>query len=387
MSCFVPPVINHIDEVLEAVEGCDEFVVRPSDFGFTTITYTHQNEDTFPDIVGSPKEQLIASLRREARGIKFDQKTGKVVARPFHKFFNVGERNETQLNNIDFEDGHHCLVKLDGSLIHPVDVDGTVRLCTKAGITDVSRLAERLIATDKRHDNFMRACIQKGVTPIFEYCSLDNRIVIEYAKANLTLIGIRDNVSGQYLSYGELKMLTDALKIRLVSMLPNCTHDEDFVKNVRSWTGVEGVVLVQPSGERYKIKTEDYVTKHRVKSFVDAEYSAFNLIVNNSLDDVLPMVSETHAKKLTDYREMVWEKYNETVADLITLDAEWRGKSNKEFSIGSDAPKHLKWFVFKRREGKSKVFGRELLATLRDNSTTSRAFRSRIGWFTEGLDW
>ncbi|HTW70397.1 MAG TPA: RNA ligase [Acetobacteraceae bacterium] len=100
------PVIDHLDQVLAAISGRDEFMVhRNDDLGFISVLYRYTAADTFPD----PLEPAIGDaesrrrqLVRECRGITFDAKTGAVIARKFHKFFNVGEREETLPHRIDW---------------------------------------------------------------------------------------------------------------------------------------------------------------------------------------------------------------------------------------------------------------------------------------------
>lgn len=55
----------------------------------------------------------------ECRGIIFCEKTGQVLARRFHKFFNVNEQDETQAELIDLARPHFILEKADG-FVSPV---------------------------------------------------------------------------------------------------------------------------------------------------------------------------------------------------------------------------------------------------------------------------
>src|SRR6478609_139429 len=98
--------IEHINDVLPHIEGRPEFIVaeRP---GYKVIDYNVAFFDSFDD-----------PMRLECRGIKFDAK-GKILARPMHKFFNVGERPDTQPELLDFSKPHIITEKLDGSMIHP----------------------------------------------------------------------------------------------------------------------------------------------------------------------------------------------------------------------------------------------------------------------------
>ena len=116
------PVIKNISDVLPAIEGRDEFVV--ADKGdYTIIQYSVVMSDTFPDVetdfdeFSSSVDPNIAKIRRECRGIAFCNETGTIIRRPMNKFFNINEREETQLNNLDFRKEHWVDTKLDGSFI------------------------------------------------------------------------------------------------------------------------------------------------------------------------------------------------------------------------------------------------------------------------------
>jgi len=83
------PIINNISDVLPAIEGRDEFTVAVKE-GYTVINYNVMMSDTFD-----------CPNRRECRGIIFDTASGDIIRRPFQKFFNVNEREETQDHVVD----------------------------------------------------------------------------------------------------------------------------------------------------------------------------------------------------------------------------------------------------------------------------------------------
>lgn len=187
------PVIRHISDVLPHIEGREEFVVAERDFG-TVINYVVATANTF-DMNGP--DDLGGAIRRECRGLKFFP-NGEIGARPFHKFFNVGEREETQPHEIVMSQSHTIMEKLDGSMIHPMMVNGYIRWMTKMGITEVSMQAEEFIVKNTKYKNFSAWCINEGLTPIFEWTSPFNQIVLPYEKENLTLLAVRDNITGEY---------------------------------------------------------------------------------------------------------------------------------------------------------------------------------------------
>jgi RNA ligase len=125
------PDINHINDVLPHIEGQDEFRVMEKDW-YTVVNYMVAHEDTFSFI--RERSHYNMKVRRECRGLIFDTKTGQLLSRPYHKFFNAGEREETAINKINLYEPHVVLEKLDGSMIRPIPTKEGFRLATKAGI-------------------------------------------------------------------------------------------------------------------------------------------------------------------------------------------------------------------------------------------------------------
>jgi tRNA splicing ligase len=177
------PKVSHIDPFLKAIDGSDEFIVKR-------------------DSVSDSQEAYNAALRRECRGIEFDIETGDLVTRKYAKFFNVNQTPETQMHAIDWSQPHWILEKLDGSMITPFRKnDGNIQWHTKMGYTEVSLPVNKFVETHPEYIKFAHYCIDNGWTPIFEWCSRQQKIVIDYPEEKLILTAIRDNVSGEYLPY------------------------------------------------------------------------------------------------------------------------------------------------------------------------------------------
>jgi len=111
-----------LSDYLQAIEDYPEFVAKEQPEGFTVITYNMNMPDSFidPDSCSDDFERRQAIMRLDCRGIKFDTKTGKILSRPYHKFFNVGEHSLSNPDKIDWNKPHVILEKLDGSFITPV---------------------------------------------------------------------------------------------------------------------------------------------------------------------------------------------------------------------------------------------------------------------------
>ena len=191
------PEINHISDVISHIENRPEFKVMEKGW-YTVINYMVAFEDTFSLL--RERSHYNMKIRRECRGLIFNTETGQLLSRPYHKFFNAGERAETQINKINLYEPHVVLEKLDGSMIRPIPTQEGFRLATKAGITEVAMNAEVFIADKLQYAKFIQYCIDKESTPIFEWVSRKNRIVVDYPEDNLIITAVRSNKTGFYVT-------------------------------------------------------------------------------------------------------------------------------------------------------------------------------------------
>lgn len=311
--------IRHIDDVLLHVEGRSDFVVAHKD-GYSVIDYVFAGADTFDH-----------PARVECRGLKFAP-DGSILARPLHKFFNVGEKPETQASVIDFGQPHIIMDKLDGSMIHPAMIAGVVVFMTRMGCTDVALKAQRHLTAKVRR--WSECLLTRGFTPIFEWTAPDNRIVVRYPDSELTLLAVRDNVSGEYWPLTDCRDLARDMGLPAVGQhIPRHTSASDFLAYARAIQGTEGFVVRFDNGLWVKAKGEDYVLKHRAKDGITQEKNILALVLNGGIDDVLPLLDEADAAAAREYAEDVeagiarsanwlWEK----VANTETL-------SQKDFAL------------------------------------------------------
>ena len=191
---------DRIEPYLEAIKGCDSFYVADKD-DYKVINYHFVDKNTFPDPNKlSVHNKKNAKLRRDCRGIIFDN-DGNVIRKPYHKFFNIEENEENSLESIDMKYPHIILNKLDGSMISPFLVNDKLIFGSKMGKTEVSEQVEEWLKRTgnlKRYSDFSLRAIQSGYSPIFEWTSPQNKIVIDYNESNLILTAFRHMNSGKY---------------------------------------------------------------------------------------------------------------------------------------------------------------------------------------------
>jgi RNA ligase len=288
------PLINNISDVLPAIAGRDEFVVAEKE-GYTVINYNVMMADTFGHadiftkmIPGAPKEcryERDALIRRECRGITFDTATGDIIRRPLPKFFNVNEREETLLDNLDFSKEHWVDTKLDGSMIAAFMYGGELIYGTRMVAPDFNELVKQFVAaSDIDFDSFCRFLIAQKFTPIFEFMHPQKRIVIDYGKPALTLLAIRNMITGEYVPLTIPSI--EKHNIPVVEQHGSVENPKAFMEYVHDLKNAEGFVIRWADGHRVKIKAHEYVRIHKAKEAILQDRNIVELILENHLDDI-----------------------------------------------------------------------------------------------------
>ena len=310
------PEIKTIQDVLPHISGRDEFRVMDKDW-YTVINYMVSLENTF---LWDENDPIGSAVSRECRGLTFD-KEGKLICRKYHKFFNVGEKEETQLNKINLYEPHIVLEKLDGSLISAQPSPYGFRLVSKAGVTDVAMNAEVFIADKPHYDTFIRKCFQRNITPLFEWVSRKNRIVVDYPEDNLILTGMRDKTTGCYVYYDAMLKYATAWNIPVVKAVNGLPVQNInlFVKQVREWEVTEGIVLRFDTGHMVKIKCDDYVLRHKSKDSISQEKNVLQTILEDAVDDLVPLLTPEDADRIQRFQRAFWKGLDEVALEMAEL--------------------------------------------------------------------
>jgi len=376
------PIINTIEDVLPHIEGRSEFLVVEKE-GYTAINYVVNKDDTFNISEDNPTE---GAIRRECRGLIFDT-SGRIISRPFHKFFNLGEREDTQPSQVDITQPHIILEKLDGSMIRPLVINGYLRLATKAGITDVAMQAEEYLVTREDHSEcveWMLHMDELGLTPIFEFISPENQIVLEYEKADLVLLAIRRNSTGDYVSTSRHKWL--GCPFNTVANHGSITNKSltSFASEIKEGVDNEGIIIRFDDGQMIKVKNEWYVRIHKVKDLVRTERNVIALIVNNELDDVIPLVTEKDVEKIKTTQNKYFKAFDaklNQIEEMCETVIEKYGNDRKSIALEylpNTKDKMSGRFVFSYLDGQQ--LNEVLLRTVESNLSSNTKWEKFAEW-------
>ncbi|MEO1065759.1 MAG: RNA ligase [Pseudomonadota bacterium] len=366
--------IKTLDDVLPCIDR--EVGVFFNEFdGYSVIDYGFVSNDTFKNPV-----------HIECRGLKFGA-DGRLIARPFHKFFNSGERVDP--TTIDWSRPFVVLDKLDGSMVHPCLLGDDLVFMTRAGKTRHADLA--LSYADDTILTLCRDMVAAGVTVMFEFTAPENRIVIAYDKPALTLLAGRENESGRYFTHAELEALAVKYCVALVRSFPSVADVAGFVDEARAQSDIEGYVIAFDDGDRVKLKTDFYTVRHRARSGLKFEKHVLALVAEDGVDDVVPLLPPELSERLLVYADVVTTGLNRLINEVSDFVVEHKDKPRREFALlaQSTLDKRILSVAFAILDGKDarKALKRHLLwAAHRENRIDEIRSLYRMTWDTRDLD-
>lgn len=208
------------------------------------------------------------------RGLILDD-DGTIVARPFPKFFNYGQ---TGAPTIDATAEVVVTDKLDGSLgiLYP-DPSGPAVASRGSFVSDQAEHATAILR--ERYAEYATEFISEGITALFEIIYPANRIVCDYGDMDdLILLGGVENTTGRTLHPYEMGWAALSAKT-----FDYATFTEALEAEPRP--GAEGlVVYVKATGDRVKIKQEDYIRLHKIVTGLNARAVWEVLATGSDLD-------------------------------------------------------------------------------------------------------
>jgi predicted kinase len=286
---------NVLQLVKESVKNCPDIKFTEMADGY--IVFDYKNAPEFPNT-----NELHHKIQRECRGLIISSSTGKVLARRFHKFFNVDERPESSLNCINLN-GASILEKIDGSLVTPILIDdhddnddiddnndnepNLIWATRKVKDPDVEKYIS--LSENEHYNKLAIYYIKLGYTPIFEWCHPKKTVgVLTYDNYMLVLLAVRHNITGKYLSYGEIRNIIDNNfpNVQLVNSI-NTSNWLDLNAIVNKSHNREGVVICLPNGLRYKLKCQWYINVAKsIKYGKNERFLVEYVKLNGSLEGV-----------------------------------------------------------------------------------------------------
>lgn len=194
-------------------------------------------------------DRLWNDATLNCRGLIVHRETARVEARPFPKFFNHGEELAHQFRP---DERVRPSDKMDGSLGVLYNHPWGVAIATRGSFE-----SEQALRGTRMLQPYLNGWWpEEGLTYLFEIIYPENRIVVDYAgHADLYLLRVLNTEDGMAMPDGDWPG-------RVADRWPVMTYAEALAMPPRP--NREGLVLEGYSGERVKVKQEDYVRLHKL---------------------------------------------------------------------------------------------------------------------------
>lgn len=315
------------DEMMKYVDTKPELRAKVEEVNgreVTIFSYMVSMSDTFS-----------TPLAKEFRGTVFDNETKQCICRPLPKFFNVGEKEETQPHLVDW-DNAVFYTKHDGSMLTPVLINNKVIWKTKnTFFSDVAVNAQKFYDANP----FELGDITTH-TPIYEYVGPNNQIVLPYEKEEFIFLGCREIETGLYFP-SAMQQVKDMTFDKVI----NLPEVEGFV----IWDGNQLV----------KAKTQWYMERHKISTEFNVK-AIINAVLNDTVDDMLGTIAQLGLMlryyQVQDLRnKVVREKFMvehdvDTFFALVPKDA---SRKDQAIYINSGViPKEYRGIMFSLLDGK-----------------------------------
>jgi RNA ligase len=280
-------------------------------------------------------------------------------------------------------------------MIAPFIVNGQMIWGTKMGATDVAKPVEAFVEAHSEYRIYAKFMLSRGYTPIFEWCSRKQRIVLDYSEDQLILTAVRDLVSGRYVSRDLMMINAENYNIPVVRTwdvgleMDNKTM-KSFIGYVRDLEDREGFVVRFSDGHMIKLKCDWYVQIHKAKEAILQDRNIVELILDEKLDDVKAHLTQEDRDRLTqfenDFNAALHRQIKAITMIVDTLVFNKNQISRKDFALStmsSNMHSHTRPIVFKNFEGATQEkIEADVRNTIRNNLTKTVKYEAiRDAWF------
>lgn len=222
-------------------------------------------------------EKVWNEITMQCRGLILNSRL-EIVARPFKKFFNLGEENSLPLNHVSFE----VFEKMDGSLGILYWHNEIPYIATRGSFES----QQAMKATEILHSKYsnVHAQLNKSHTYLFEIIYPENRIVLDYGTMeDLILLAVIDTQTGIDIALHEIGMP--------VVKKYHGIQDIHLLRTLEE-KNKEGFVIKYENGYRIKVKFDEYIRIHRIVTQVST-LTVWEFLMNDMpFDDLLDRVPD-----------------------------------------------------------------------------------------------
>jgi T4 RnlA family RNA ligase len=266
------------------------------------------------------------------------------------KFFNLNQVEFTQYDLIKNKKIKSISAKEDGSLVAFMMLPNGNLFSKTIGsfVSEQAEQAYRFLYRWEEKVIFVKWCLNAGFTPLFEYVSGPNRIVLKYSHEDLRFLGLRDNGSGEWIPWNLLKK-KEKIPFNTPKDLSNLSL-ENLIEKSSKEEDIEGWVVLFEDGQLIKIKTEWYFKMHglRTENIFREDYVIKNYL-EQTLDDITCQLDKEEDSDAFEFIEKVTKSIDNYIHHIDNMVQKLVVKYETEYKS--------QWHYFAKFNNKESYFG------------------------------
>lgn len=313
-------------------------------------------------------EKMWTPLTRVCRGLIVETPTGRRVAKPFEKFFNIGAMPETYIDNLP-NLPYIVTNKFDGSMLIIYHYNGEWRTATKGSFT-----SDQAVKGKEMLNKYNMSNVSSHSTLICEVIYPANRIVVDYkGEEKLVLLAMFHMPTGDEYNRATLEMTSKNTNMQ-VSPIYDLSIEQMIGLQTSLSQNEEGFVVRYANGLRLKIKGSEYLKMHKLKSEL-TPLAFWEAMEKGKLpEDMVAQLPDEWAsiwRPIKEHLEMsYYEIKNEIQFDLYHLDLkELKTKEDRKalglYLADPNCPIYHKRAMWGMLDNKPEVVERYVMAQIR----------------------
>lgn len=292
------------------------------------ILYNYSEKCTF--------EGFWNDITLNCRGVIYNAETKEVAARPFRKFFNLGEHeNKAELGAIPYGMNYRVEDKLDGSMgtLYKDPEDKLYKIATRGSFESEqavigTSILQELFSKLSQDQRSAFKSIEEVATPVFEIIYPENRfndgarLVCDYGTSRkLVLLDVIDKKTGNTwyeFAVDEMAELLGCDKRRVYDL----KLEEVVALKATLPLTQEGWVVVFENGLKVKVKGDEYCKMQKILNSI-SPISIWEKMLDSSdfrlADDYLALIPEEIRPEVVDLQVKLLVNYMKMAKDFKEL--------------------------------------------------------------------
>lgn len=336
MEYFLPTY----EEATEIVNNNDSFTFLETKqeflgYNISTFSYRHVDVNTFLNPI---KDKDYNALEFKGLTFIFDKDNSYKRFLMLHKFWILDQYENSRYELFKNKKIKNVYIKEDGYLITFVQFPNNIIYAkTKNGFKlEIVDKAMEIYNRNIKLNNFVIFCIDNNYSPIFEFVSEKNSIVVKYNQDNLILLRIRNNNTGEYIDLDYFNDFIYNLDGIIVCEKVNIYSIDELIELSKTIENIEGWVITFEDDTMLKLKT---IWHGKQTKYLQSKFTSSKIILNilnNSKDELISNVNlyDSNKRILIDEVENKLKYYiKDTIEYINKIHSENIKLTKKEFAI------------------------------------------------------